>query len=50
VKKEQIMEVAEIACSANDTLHNMPFPVTPDTVYAAIMAADAFSRTVKKQR
>ena len=42
IKKEQIMEVATIACSTNDTLHNMPFPVSPKTVYAAILAADAF--------
>ena len=44
VEPEKIMAVAEAACGANDTLHNMPFEVTPETVFAAIMAADAFGR------
>lgn len=36
--------VAEAACAPNDTLHNLPFEVTPATVAAAIKAADAFGR------
>ena len=40
VTKEKIMAVAEAACAENDTLHNMPFEVTADKVYAAILAAD----------
>ena len=32
------------ACAENDTLHNMPFEVTPETVCAAIKAADAYGR------
>ena len=44
VKPEQIMEVAKLACADNDTLHNMPFEVTPETVAAAIKAADAYGR------
>ncbi|MFA6688459.1 MAG: glycerol dehydrogenase [Sphaerochaetaceae bacterium] len=47
VKPEQIMEVAKLACADTDTLHNMPFPVSPETVYAAIMAADAVGRYYK---
>lgn len=47
VKAEQIMEVAKLACADNDTLHNMPFPVTPEMVYAAIMAADAVGHYYK---
>ena len=27
-----------------DTLHNMPFTVTPESVFAAIKAADAYGR------
>ncbi len=42
ITKEKIMAVAEAACAENDTLHNMPFEVTPEKVYAAIMAADAY--------
>ena len=38
------MEVAKTACSENDTLHNMPFEVTPETVFAAMKAADAYGR------
>ena len=38
---EKVMAVAELACAENDTLHNMPFEVTPTTVAAAIKAADA---------
>ena len=38
------MEVAEAACAENDTLHNMPFEVTPETVFAALKAADAYGR------
>ncbi|MGI5960071.1 MAG: glycerol dehydrogenase [Massiliimalia sp.] len=41
---EKMMEVAKAACAENDTLHNMPFEVTPETVYAAMMAADAYGR------
>lgn len=44
VKEDQIMEVARLACSPDDTLGNMPFGVTPEDVYAAIIAADALGR------
>lgn len=44
VTEEKLMEVAQAACAENDTLHNMPFEVTPETVCAAIKAADAYGR------
>ncbi|MDO4261924.1 MAG: glycerol dehydrogenase [Eubacteriales bacterium] len=44
VTDEKIMAVAKAACAENDTLHNMPFEVTPETVCAAIKAADAYGR------
>lgn len=44
ITDEQIMEVAKAACAENDTLHNMPFEVTPETVAAALKAADAYGR------
>jgi len=44
VTDEKIMAVAEAACAPSDTLHNMPFEVTPKTVAAAIKAADAYGR------
>ena len=37
-------KVAEAACAETDTLHNMPFEVTPESVYAAILTADALGR------
>lgn len=42
ITDEQIMEVACAACAPTDTLHNMPFDVTPEMVAAALKAADAF--------
>ena len=44
VTDEKLMAVATAACAENDTLHNMPFVVTPETVCAAIKAADAKKR------
>ena len=41
---ERLMEVAKLACAEGDTLHNMPFDVTPESVYAAILTADAMGR------
>ena len=41
---EKLMAVAEAACAPTDTLHNMPFEVTPEKVCAAIKAADAYGR------
>ncbi len=38
---DRILEVARLACTDNDTLHNMPFEVTPDSVANAMLAADA---------
>ena len=42
--QEQLMEVAKLACADGDTLHNMPFPVDADSVYAAILAADELGK------
>lgn len=44
ITDEKMMEVAKAACAEDDTLHNMPFEVTPDTVAAALKAADAYGR------
>ncbi|MCS3404884.1 MULTISPECIES: glycerol dehydrogenase [Pantoea] len=38
--QKKIQAVAEAACVEGETIHNMPFPVTPDSVYAAIITAD----------
>ena len=44
VTMDKVMAVAEAACAPTDTLHNMPFPVDPQTVAAAILAADRYGR------
>lgn len=40
VTKEKIMAVAKMATAEGESIYNMPFPVTEETVYAAVMAAD----------
>lgn len=40
VTKEKIMAVAKAATAAGESIHNMPFPVSAEDVYAAVLAAD----------
>lgn len=47
VKEEDIMKVATLACAEGETIHNMPFKVTPNDVYAAILAADELGKAYK---
>ena len=44
ISRKHLMPVAEAACADNDTLHNMPFEVTAEIVYNAMIAADAYGR------
>ncbi len=44
VTDEQLMEVAKAASVPGETIHNMPFEVTAEKVFAAIKAADAYGR------
>lgn len=44
VSDEELMRVATAACAEGETIHNMPFPVTPDMVRDAMLAADAYGR------
>ncbi len=46
VTPEKIMKVARGATAEGETIHNMPFPVSPENVYAAIMAADKLGATL----
>lgn len=48
VDQAKIMEVAKLACAESETIHNMPFAVTPATVYAAILGADALGTYYKE--
>jgi len=43
---EALWKVAKAACE--DTLQNMPFPVTAEDVYAAVIVADSFGSDHKK--
>ena len=45
--KDLLMEAAVRACSPDDTRVNMPFEVTPEMVYAAMVGADALGRYFK---
>lgn len=42
--REAIMEVAKASSVEGETIHNMPFKVTADDVYAAIMTADSLGK------
>lgn len=46
---ERVLEVAKLACAPNDTLHNMPFEVTPEKVANAMLAADAYGRAALEE-
>ncbi|MEN6327666.1 MAG: glycerol dehydrogenase [Syntrophomonas sp.] len=47
VSDEKLTEVARAACQSSTNMHNMPFPVSPDMLAAAIAAADQTGRTGK---
>lgn len=46
-KEDEWREVAEIACSEDDTMTNMAVNVTPDDVYQSILIADKLLQKVK---
>ena len=41
---ERLMEAARLACAETDTMGHLPFPVSPEKVYDAILAADEIGR------
>lgn len=47
VTDEELMQVAEKACIPEESIHSMPFPVTPADVAAAIITADKLGREYK---
>ena len=40
--EEKMKQVAQASCAPRETIHNMPFPVTADSVYAALLTANKF--------
>lgn len=47
INKCELMKVAEASAATGETIYNEPFEVTPETVYAAIIAADALGKAYK---
>lgn len=50
IKEEEIMNVAKLSCDVNETIHNMPFEVDCEQVYAAILAADSLGKDFKIEK
>ena len=50
VTEEKIRKVAEATAGPDETIHSEPFEVTPERVYAAIMAADALGRDARSRK
>lgn len=46
VKLDEIMEVAKAATVEGESIHNMPFKVTAEDVYSAILTVDALGRLI----
>lgn len=47
--EEKVRRVAEVTAGPEETIHSEPFPVTPDIVYSAIVAADALGADAKRR-
>ncbi len=47
--EEKIRRVAEVTTGQDETIHSEPFPVAPDIVYSAIVAADALGADAKRR-
>ena len=41
---EHLMKIAQAACQPGETMHNEPFEITPESVVAALIAADAYGK------
>jgi len=42
--RDKLRVAAEAACAEKETIHNMPFPVTPEMVLDSLLGADALGR------
>jgi glycerol dehydrogenase len=47
--KEELETVAQAATAPGETIHNMPFPVTPAMVVDAMVAADSYARAYRQE-
>lgn len=44
VSDEDLMKVATLACASGETIHNEAKPITPEVVFAALRAMDAYGQ------
>ena len=49
ITQEELMEVAEKSCIPEESIYSMPFPITPESVAAAIITADAIGSAYKSR-
>lgn len=49
ISDEQLAQVAEKACIPEESVHSMPFPVTPAMVASAILVADSLGKKFKQE-
>lgn len=45
--RELLQKAAEKACAPNSTIHHMPFKVTPDMVFQALLATDSLGKSFR---
>ena len=50
ITDEELMEVAKKSCIPEESIHSMPFPVSENSVAAAIITADHIGRAYKLRR
>jgi glycerol dehydrogenase len=50
ISEKELREVAEKACIPEESIHSMPFPITVESVMAAIITADKIGATFKADR
>ncbi len=48
--QEELLQVAQMACIPEESIHAMPFPVTEEAVAAAIVVADQLGREFKQSK
>lgn len=50
ITDEELMEVARKACIPEESIHSMPFPITVESVAAAIKAADKLGKSYRIEK
>lgn len=50
ITEDELMEVAKKSCIEEESIHSMPFPITAETVAAAIITADKLGKEYKEKK